>query len=66
MKVGDIVVIYPIIGCDECESCQLGKEQICLGKSPFIGFSLPGKWTICFIDPGWTPNLRFIPGRLGR
>eukprot|EP00112_Aurelia_sp_Birch-Aquarium-sp1_P009972 Seg2153.4 transcript_id=Seg2153.4/GoldUCD/mRNA.D3Y31 product="NAD-dependent alcohol dehydrogenase" protein_id=Seg2153.4/GoldUCD/D3Y31 len=42
LKVGDTVIIYPIIGCDECESCQLGKEQVCLGKSPFIGFSLPG------------------------
>lgn len=42
LQVGDTVVVYPWLGCGECESCETGAENLCSVKLNAIGIARPG------------------------
>lgn len=41
LKIGDKVVVFPWIGCDDCGYCTKGLGNYCTGQSHYIGCSGP-------------------------
>uniref|UniRef100_UPI0031018062 alcohol dehydrogenase n=1 Tax=Neorhizobium sp. EC2-8 TaxID=3129230 RepID=UPI0031018062 len=41
VKVGDVRLVYPWLGCGECESCRSGRENLCMQGRP-LGMRRPG------------------------
>ncbi|MEL0150707.1 MAG: alcohol dehydrogenase catalytic domain-containing protein, partial [Rhodobiaceae bacterium] len=48
VKVGDRRVVYPWIGCGDCNDCNNGRENLCNGRA--LGVNLPGGFsTHCLV-----------------
>ena len=50
VREGDQVVVYPWIGCGECNYCQLGQEQLC-SRPRNLGINLPGGYSTHVLVP---------------
>jgi alcohol dehydrogenase, propanol-preferring len=53
---GDRVVVYPWIGCGSCRKCRVGLENLCEGKSRFLGIYLDGGYS----DHVLVPDARYL------
>jgi alcohol dehydrogenase, propanol-preferring len=42
LKVGDIVLVYPWLGCGKCETCLAGDENMCVVKPNALGVYCDG------------------------
>ena len=42
VKPGDSVIVNPVLYCGQCYYCQRGKQQLCVGNRPLLGFELNG------------------------
>ena len=43
LKVGDRVLVYPWVGCGDCERCASGTSQLCKVNTLYnIGVGVPG------------------------
>ena len=42
LKVGDIALVYPWLGCGKCETCLAGDENMCIVKPNAIGVYCDG------------------------
>ncbi|MGP9810013.1 alcohol dehydrogenase [Rhodopseudomonas sp. NSM] len=49
-KIGDVVLVYPWIGCGECAVCRAGDENMCL-KPRFLGVYCDGGYSDELIVP---------------
>ncbi|MEX3566720.1 alcohol dehydrogenase catalytic domain-containing protein [Micrococcus endophyticus] len=69
-RVGDAVVVYPWLGCGECEVCATGMENLCMNASRYMGIMRPGgyaakvpvpheKYAVPLdgVDPAWAATL---------
>lgn len=69
-KVGEAVVVYPWLGCGECEVCRAGDENLCVNGSRTLGVTRPGgyahfasvpheKYVVPLdgVDPAWAATL---------
>lgn len=50
-KPGDRRIIYPWIGCGECDNCRAGIEHLCTGKSRILGLNLNGGFSSHVLVP---------------
>ena len=50
VREGDQVVVYPWIGCGECNHCKLGQEQLC-SQPRNLGINLPGGYSTHVLVP---------------
>ena len=41
LKVGDIALVYPWLGCGKCQTCRAGEENLCLNPN-FLGVHCDG------------------------
>lgn len=48
--VGERVVVYPWIGCGECDACRAGTENLC-GRARNLGVHVPGGYATHVIVP---------------
>jgi alcohol dehydrogenase/propanol-preferring alcohol dehydrogenase len=55
IKVGDIALVYPWIGCGQCEVCLAGDENMCL-KPRFLGIYCDGGYA----DEMTVPHPRYL------
>jgi len=55
VSIGDRRIVYPWIGCGECEVCNLGEEHLC-NSGPVIGVMQPGG----FGDHVIVPNSKYL------
>src|SRR5882724_7119597 len=51
LKVGDITLVYPWLGCGKCEICQGGDENMCVVKPNSIGVYCDGGYADHMIVP---------------
>ncbi|MEK9725106.1 MAG: alcohol dehydrogenase catalytic domain-containing protein [Rhodospirillaceae bacterium] len=49
-EVGDKVVVYPWIGCGDCDFCRRGEENLC-GDARNIGVHVPGGYATHVVVP---------------
>jgi alcohol dehydrogenase/propanol-preferring alcohol dehydrogenase len=69
VKVGEVRLVYPWIGCGACEECQAGRENLCV-TAPALGIAKPGGYAdtilvpherylldIEGLDPAWAATL---------
>jgi alcohol dehydrogenase/propanol-preferring alcohol dehydrogenase len=42
LKVGDVVLVYPWLGCGKCETCLAGDENMCIVKPNSLGVYCDG------------------------
>src|SRR3979490_1877896 len=42
LKVGDVTLVYPWLGCGKCETCTSGEENMCVVKPNSIGVYCDG------------------------
>ncbi|MBB1091450.1 alcohol dehydrogenase catalytic domain-containing protein [Rhodopseudomonas palustris] len=49
-KIGDVALVYPWIGCGQCEVCRAGDENMCL-KPRFLGVYCDGGYSDELIVP---------------
>src|ERR1700710_1891391 len=42
VKIGDVVLVYPLLGCGKCETCVGGDENICAVKPNALGVHCDG------------------------
>ena len=42
LKVGDVALVYPWLGCGKCETCLAGEENMCVVKPNAIGVYCDG------------------------
>jgi threonine dehydrogenase-like Zn-dependent dehydrogenase len=42
VKPGDPVIVNPVIHCGHCYFCERGRQQLCLGPRPLLGFEANG------------------------
>jgi propanol-preferring alcohol dehydrogenase len=50
-REGDHVVVYPWIGCGGCRKCLAGRENMCEGKTAFLGFKMDGGYAEYVLVP---------------
>ena len=50
VRIGDQVVVYPWIGCGECNHCQQGQEQLC-SRPRNLGINLAGGYSTHVLVP---------------
>jgi D-arabinose 1-dehydrogenase-like Zn-dependent alcohol dehydrogenase len=50
-KPGDRRIVYPWIGCGECDNCKAGLEHLCIGKSRILGLNLNGGFSTHVLVP---------------
>ncbi|HTH78435.1 MAG TPA: alcohol dehydrogenase [Ramlibacter sp.] len=50
-KPGDRRIVYPWIGCGECDNCKAGLEHLCVGKSRILGLNLNGGFSTHVLVP---------------
>ena len=50
VKVGDVVLVDPWIGCGSCHVCSIGDDHLC-SKPRFMGLNGNGGFTECLIVP---------------
>jgi len=55
IKVGDICLVYPWLGCGQCETCLAGQENMCL-KSNALGIFCDGGYA----DHMTVPNPKYL------
>jgi len=41
VEIGDVRLVYPWLGCGECEACRAGQENLCMQGRP-LGMRRPG------------------------
>jgi len=51
IRKGDLVVVYPWIGCGTCRKCLAGRENVCEGRPSFLGFMKDGGYAEYVIIP---------------
>lgn len=52
VKPGDRRIVYPWIGCRECDNCRAGQEQVCTGRSPpILGLRANGGFSTHVVVP---------------
>lgn len=54
--IGDRVLFYPWVGCDQCAVCEAGEPNLCPGKTRDLGFILDGGYT----EYAKIPNYRYV------
>ena len=62
VKPGDMVAVYPLIGCNQCAYCARGSDQLCRRRR-LLGMHLPGGFAEYLKAP--VRNLYPIPERVG-
>jgi threonine dehydrogenase-like Zn-dependent dehydrogenase len=60
-KLGDRVVVEPIISCNECRNCKVGRYNICRNLK-FMGVHIDGAFAEFFVAP--ENRIYRIPDRL--
>jgi D-arabinose 1-dehydrogenase-like Zn-dependent alcohol dehydrogenase len=50
-KPGDRRIVYPWIGCGECDNCKAGLEHLCVGKSRILGLNRDGGFSTHVLVP---------------
>jgi alcohol dehydrogenase, propanol-preferring len=50
-RKGDQVIVYPWIGCGYCRKCLDGSENLCEGKSKFLGVFMDGGYSDYVVVP---------------
>ncbi|MBU6457120.1 MAG: alcohol dehydrogenase [Bradyrhizobium sp.] len=60
LKVGDVVLVYPWLGCGKCETCLAGDENMCVVKPNALGVYCDGGYADHMIvpNPKYLLNLR--------
>src|ERR1700710_1624598 len=60
VKIGDVVLVYPLLGCGKCETCVGGDENMCAVKPGAIGVYCDGGYADHMIvpHPKYLLNLR--------
>ena len=60
LKVGDVVLVYPWLGCGRCETCLAGEENMCVVKPNALGVHCDGGYAdhITVPDPKYLLNLK--------
>ncbi len=56
MALGDMVVVYPWIGCGACPVCERGDDHVCPRASRSLGIQLPGGYA----DLVRVPHARYL------
>ena len=56
LKLGDRVLVYPFIGCDECCLCKAGDSHLCSSKRRELGFVKDGGYAEFAV----VPHYRYI------
>jgi alcohol dehydrogenase, propanol-preferring len=62
LKVGDIVLAYPWLGCGKCETCRAGDENMCVVKPSSLGVYCDGGYA----DHMIVPNPKYLLSLKGR
>src|SRR6266700_3186436 len=52
LKVGDVTLVYPWLGCGKCETCMGGDENMCVVKPNSIGV---------YCDGGYADHMTVLP-----
>lgn len=57
LRVGDTVVLYPILSCGRCRYCKRGRENLCM-EGKVIGAHVPGGYAEYLVAPerNWLPK----------
>ena len=50
INIGDKRIVYPWIGCGDCNHCNLGQEQLC-SQPRNLGINLPGGYSTHVLVP---------------
>src|SRR5437868_12992063 len=63
VKVGDVRLVYPWLGCGECAICKTGDEQLCRTKTASIGVFRAGGYAdhLLVPDPRYLFDIGNIP-----
>ena len=56
LKVGDVVLAYPWLGCGKCETCLGGEENMCIVKPNALGVYCDGGYADYMI----VPNAKYL------
>jgi alcohol dehydrogenase, propanol-preferring len=56
IRKGDRVIVYPWIGCGSCRKCKMSLENLCEGKSKFLGIFADGGYS----DYVMVPSMRYL------
>ena len=56
LKVGDVALVYPWLGCGKCETCLAGEENMCAVKPNAIGVYCDGGYA----DHMTVPNAKYL------
>jgi propanol-preferring alcohol dehydrogenase len=51
LEEGEEVIVYPWIGCGLCRNCIAGRENLCEGRSSFLGFQRDGGYAEYVLVP---------------
>ena len=51
VKVGDLRIVYPWLGCGECPTCKRGDENLCAIKARAMGVFMPGGYAEYVLVP---------------
>src|SRR5262245_29460230 len=62
LRVGDRVVVFPLIGCHECSTCLSGRDQLCPNRRE-LGLQATGAYAEYLKIPA--RNAYRIPGEVG-
>jgi D-arabinose 1-dehydrogenase-like Zn-dependent alcohol dehydrogenase len=50
-KAGQHRIVYPWIGCGECDNCKAGREQLCTGATRILGLRRQGGFSTHVLVP---------------
>lgn len=50
-KPGDRRIVYPWIGCGECDNCRAGREELCTGATKILGLRRNGGFSTHVLVP---------------
>lgn len=56
LKVGDVALVYPWLGCGKCETCRGGDENMCVVKPNSLGVYCDGGYA----DHMTVPNPKYL------
>ena len=56
LKVGDVALVYPWLGCGKCETCLAGDENMCVVKPNALGVYCDGGYA----DHMTVPHPRYL------
>jgi len=56
LKVGDVALVYPWLGCGKCETCRSGDENMCVVKPNSLGVYCDGGYA----DHMTVPNPKYL------